>query len=93
MGQPGPPGIKGRRGKKGDIGPRGPPGPPGLGATGPPGTSSGSLTTPSPTEADKKPETPGRRSGGAVYTRWGRADCPGKGSSLVYEGKAGPHVT
>ncbi|EDO46671.1 predicted protein, partial [Nematostella vectensis] len=69
-GHPGPPGVRGRRGKRG---PPGPPGPPNGGATPHPGA----MPTPSGEPPDK---------GGAVYTRWGRADCPGTGTKLVYTG-------
>ena len=36
------------------------------------------------------PGPPGPRGGGAVYTRWGRSDCPNTpGTRLVYAGRAG----
>ena len=50
------------------------------GPEGPPG--------PRGTKGDPRPQ-----SGGAVYTRWGRTECP-QGASLVYAGRAqGPSTT
>ena len=74
------PGATGRDGKDGEIGQpgiQGPPGPPGQGLPGHPGPRG-------------PPGAPGPRSGGTVYTRWGRSDCPSTpGTRLVYSGRAG----
>ena len=63
-------GQPGRDGRDGELGPVGPRGPPG--AQGPSGS-------------DGSPGTPGPRSGGVVYTRWGKHSCR-EGATLVYAG-------
>ena len=78
-GQPGSPGRDGRDGMSGTPGPaNGPPGPVGapgtMGAQGPRGSTG----------------QRGPRSGGVVYTRWGKSSCPNvAGTELVYAGRAG----
>jgi len=72
---PGPRGPQGQRGDTGAAGPQGPHGPQGQrGVAGATG-----------------PQCPaGPRSGGVVYTRWGKTSCPNvSGSELVYAGRAG----
>ena len=84
-GVPGRDGVKGERGDKGEkgetgfVGQVGSSGPPGFrGARGPPGS--------------RGPTGPvgqaGPKSGGVVYTRWGRKSCP-TGAELLYEGITG----
>ena len=63
-------GQPGRDGRDGEQGPVGPRGPPG--AQGPSGS-------------DGSPGAPGPRSGGVVYTRWGKHSCR-EGATLVYAG-------
>ena len=87
-GPPGPQGIQGKDGPaNGPPGPRGLPGERGQqGETGPRGL---------PGERGQQGETglvgqPGPRSGGVVYTRWGKSSCPSvAGTELVYTGRAG----
>ena len=84
--------LRGRDGRDGAQGPPGPPGSDGLAgrdgrdcgndiaAAGPPGPE-GMAGPPGPV---------GPRSGGVVYTRWGRNSCPTvAGTSLVYAGRTG----
>ena len=68
-------GLPGRDGKDGVRGDKGEPGTTGLaGEKGEPGVAG----------------PPGPRSGGAVYTRWGKTSCPNvTGTELVYAGRAG----
>ena len=68
-------GLPGRDGKDGLRGDKGEPGTTGLvGEKGEPGVAG----------------TPGPRSGGVVYTRWGKTSCPNvSGTELVYAGRAG----
>ena len=80
-GDKGEPGTTGLVGEKGDtgttglVGEKGDPGTTGLvGEKGDPGVAG----------------PPGPRSGGAVYTRWGKTSCPNvTGTELVYAGRAG----
>ena len=73
-GQAGPMGVPGMKGERGAVG--GPPGPRGLtGGTG----LRGPAGVPGPA---------GPRSGGVVYTRWGKATCR-SGADLVYSGVMG----
>ena len=74
-------GRDGRDGRDGVAGPRGPQGQRGgAGVTGQRGDTG--LTGP------RGP--PGTRSGGVVYTRWGKTRCPDvSGTELVYAGRAG----
>ena len=84
QGPQGPPGEHGLRGITGNMGPPGAPGLPGhyglpgaqgeVGATGQRGPIG----------------PPGPRSGGVVYTRWGKSSCPSTpGTELVYAGRIG----
>lgn len=74
-GHAGDPGVAGRDGERGDPGAKGTAGDPG--APGVPGRGVPGAMGP-----------PGR-SGGVVYTRWGRLTCPPtEGTELVYAGKA-----
>jgi len=68
-------GLPGRDGKDGMRGDKGEPGATGLtGQKGDPGATG----------------PPGPRSGGVVYTRWGKTSCPNvSGTELVYAGRAG----
>ena len=68
-------GLPGRDGKDGVMGDKGEPGTTGLaGEKGDPGVAG----------------PPGPRSGGVVYTRWGKTSCPNvSGTELVYAGRAG----
>jgi len=68
-------GLPGRDGKDGVRGDKGEPGATGLaGEKGDPGVAG----------------PPGPRSGGVVYTRWGKNSCPNvSGTELVYAGRAG----
>lgn len=83
QGPQGPPGERDQRGETGDPGPQGPSGIPGhYGLPGAPGvagqTGQGSAGPPGP------------RSGGVVYTRWGKSSCPSTpGTELVYAGRTG----
>ena len=84
QGPQGPPGEHGLRGETGDTGPPGAPGHPGHcglpGAKGEPGAN-GQQGLIGP---------PGPRSGGMVYTRWGKSSCPSTpGTELVYAGRTG----
>ena len=84
-GQLGSPGRDGRDGMSGIPGPQGPPGP----ANGPPGPvgAPGARGAQGPIGATGQP---GPRSGGVVYTRWGKSSCPSiAGTELVYAGRAG----
>ena len=80
-GRDGVPGPRGPQGQRGDSGgPQGPPGPQGQrGVAGATGLRG----------------LPGPRSGGVVYTRWGKTSCSGvSGTELVYAGRAGgTHLT
>jgi len=90
-GVPGPCGPQGQRGEAGVAGPRGPPGPQGQkgdsgGPQGPPGPQGQKGVA----GATGPQGPPGPRSGGAVYTRWGKTSCPNvSGTELVYAGRAG----
>ena len=78
----GPPGVKGEPGTRGLPGPEGRPGPKGtLGTRGPPGVKG---------EPGTRGQT-GPKSGGVVYTRWGRKSCP-TGAELLYEGITGGNI-
>ena len=88
-GRDGTPGRDGRDGLPGVQGPIGPPGqrgPPDGGPQGPPGVQgvrglTGQRGSVGP---------PGPRSGGVVYTRWGKSTCPNvAGTTLVYAGRVG----
>ena len=84
-GQPGSPGRDGRDGMSGAPGPQGPLGP----ANGPPGPvgAPGKMGAQGPIGATGQR---GPRSGGVVYTRWGKSSCPSiAGTELVYAGRAG----
>ena len=84
-GLPGPPGRDGRDGLTGPTGPRGEPGPHG-GIRGPPGVQGERGVRGSRGPAGP----PGPRSGGVVYTRWGKSSCPSVlGTRMVYNGRAG----
>ena len=83
----GPQGPPGERGLRGETGERGPPGAPGIpghyGLPGAPGVagSAGRRGAIGP---------PGPRSGGVVYSRWGKSSCPSTpGTELVYAGRTG----
>ena len=86
-GQDGVPGPRGRQGQRGDTGitgSQGPSGPQGergeAGATGLKGEAG----------ATGPQGPPGPRSGGVVYTRWGKTSCTNvSGTQLVYAGRAG----
>ena len=84
-GRDGPRGLPGRDGRDGQPGPPGPQGPAG-GIQGPPGVQGergiqGSRGPAGP---------PGPRSGGVVYTRWGKSSCPSvPGTRMVYNGRVG----
>ena len=99
-GVPGPRGPQGQRGgagatgQRGDTGPTGIQGPPG--PQGQRGDSGGSQGPPGPQgqrglAGATGPRGPtGPRSGGVVYTRWGKTSCPSvSGTELVYAGRAG----
>ena len=84
-GQSGSPGRDGRDGMSGTPGPQGPPGP----ANGPPGPVGAQgvqgIRGPRGSTGQRGP-----RSGGVVYTRWGKSSCPSiAGTELVYAGRAG----
>ena len=79
------PGRDGRDGQPGVPGSRGEPGPPG-GSRGPPGVQGERGVQGSRGPAGP----PGPRTGGVVYTRWGKSSCPGvPGTRMVYNGRAG----
>ena len=88
-GRDGPTGRDGRDGVAGPMGPQGsrglqgPPGP--VSVTPGPRGLTGATGEPGPA-GDRGPAGP--RSGGVVYTRWGKATCR-NGSDLVYEGIMG----
>ena len=84
QGPQGPPGDRGLRGETGNTGPPGAPGDPGqYGLPGAPGVAG--------TTGQQGPVgPPGPRSGGMVYTRWGKSSCPTTtGTELVYAGRIG----
>ena len=87
-GRDGTPGRDGRNGIPGVQGPIGPPGEPG-----PAGGPQGSPGVPGVrglTGQSGPPGSPGPRSGGAIYTRWGKSSCPTTpGTQLVYAGQVG----
>ena len=86
----GPPGPPGLRGPPGPVGPQGGPGYPGLpGRDGRDGTKGevGDVGSPG---APGVSGPPGPKSGGTVYTRWGKTSCPDNiDTELVYSGLAG----
>ena len=48
---------------------------------------------PGPPGPQGKEGQPGPKSGGTIYTRWGRSSCPtSKGAELVYSGYAGGYM-
>ena len=77
------------RGRDGSDGAQGPPGPPGRdGLAGRDGRDCGNDIAAEGTAGPPGPVGP--RSGGVVYTRWGRNSCPtAAGTSLVYAGRTG----
>ena len=80
-GDKGEPGATGPIGEKGDPGTTGP-----AGKKGDPGTTGPAGEKGDPGVAGP----PGPRSGGVVYTRWGKTSCPNvSGTELVYAGRAG----
>ena len=97
--------LRGRDGRNGEVGPQGPQGPPGergeTGNIGPPGSpgipgDDGSPGAPGrdgqqgPNGPPGPVGPPGPRSGGVVYTRWGKSSCPSTpGTELVYAGRTG----
>ena len=86
-GGPGSPGLPGHPGAQG---PQGPPGERGLnGAAGPRGER-GYQGAQGSTGPRGGTGPPGPRSGGVIYTRWGKSSCPDvSGTELVYAGRAG----
>ena len=87
-GRDGSPGRDGRDGQAGPAGPQGLRGEPGP-ANGPPGPR-GLQGVRGTTGAVGRQGPPGPRSGGVVYTRWGKSSCPNvPGTELVYAGNAG----
>ena len=81
VGEKGDPGTTGPAGEKGDSGTTGP-----VGEKGEPGTTGLAGEKGDPGVAGP----PGPRSGGVVYTRWGKTSCPNvSGTELVYAGRAG----
>ena len=87
-GQPGSPGRDGRDGMSGTPGPQGLQGKDGP-ANGPPGPIGLKGERGQLGEAGLTGQ-PGPRSGGVVYTRWGKSSCPSiAGTELVYTGRAG----
>jgi len=89
----GSPGPQGERGEVGATGPQGPSGPQGqsgeTGAKGPQGPR-GPQGERGEAGATGPQGPPGPRSGGVVYTRWGKTSCPNvSGTELVYAGRAG----
>ena len=87
-GRDGSPGRDGRDGMPGVQGPLGPPGErgPAGGPQGPPGVPGGRGLT----GQRGPPGPPGPRSGGVIYTRWGKSTCPTTaGTQLVYAGRVG----
>ena len=87
-GQPGSPGRDGRDGMSGAPGPQGLQGKDGP-ANGPPGPIGLKGERGQPGETGLTGQ-PGPRSGGVVYTRWGKSSCPSiAGTEVVYTGRAG----
>ena len=84
-GPQGPQGLPGRDGRDGVPGSRGEPGPSG-GSQGPPG-----LKGDRGFQGFRGPiGPPGPRSGGVIYTRWGKSSCPSvSGTRMVYNGRVG----
>ena len=73
--------LRGRDGLPGRDGLAGPPGHPGR---------DGLARPPGPLGLQGKEGPPGPKSGGTMYTRWGRSFCPtSTGAELVYSGYAG----
>ena len=84
QGLPGPPGQKGLQGPAGPQGLTGPQGP--RGTQGPPGAQG--QRGPQGVAGLQGPTGP--RSGGVIYTRWGKTTCPSvPGTETVYSGRAG----
>ena len=87
-GKDGSPGRDGRDGMPGVQGPLGPPG-----ERGPAGGPQGSPGVPGArglTGQQGPPGPPGPRSGGVIYTRWGKSSCPTTpGTELLYAGRVG----
>ena len=89
-GMPGAQGPQGERGLPGQNGVPGPQGPKGeRGEYGPPGYQ-GAKGSRGPAGQKGAVGPPGPRSGGVIYTRWGKSSCPSvAGTELVYAGRAG----
>ena len=92
-GPQGSPGAQGERGEAGATGPQGPSGPQGQsGETGAKGSHGPHGPKGERGEAGEtgRQGLAGPRSGGVVYTRWGKTSCPNvSGTELVYAGRAG----